>query len=82
MSATKKGPLTRIVAEADDVHTKILKRDKPSMKFPIRSLANVKYTPKQGYFEMPRQEEGAHAHRQHGQDLRPDAAHDGARPRS
>lgn len=52
MSATKKGPLTRIVAEADNVHTKILKRDKPSMKFPIRSLANVKYTPKQGFFEI------------------------------
>jgi DNA topoisomerase-6 subunit A len=42
----------KIVTEAENVHAKILKRDKPSMKFPIRSLANVRYTPKQGYFEI------------------------------
>ncbi|HEX7879199.1 MAG TPA: DNA topoisomerase IV subunit A [Candidatus Eisenbacteria bacterium] len=42
----------KIVTEAEQVHSKILKRDKPSMKFPIRSLANVRYTPKQGYFEI------------------------------
>src|SRR6187455_1921162 len=42
----------KIVTEAENVHSKILKRDKPSMKFPIRSLANVRYTPKQGFFEI------------------------------
>ena len=41
-----------IVTEAEQVHTKILKKDKPSLKFPIRSLANVRYAPKQGYFEI------------------------------
>jgi DNA topoisomerase-6 subunit A len=34
------------------VYKKILKTDKPSMTTPIRSLANVKYHPKKGYFEM------------------------------
>src|SRR5512140_3454126 len=52
MSTTAKPTLKRIVAEAQDVHTKILKRDKPSMRFPVRSLANVRYTPKQGFFEI------------------------------
>src|SRR5512140_1337989 len=52
MSTTAKPTLKRIVAEAQDVHTKILKRDKPSMRFPIRSLANVRYTPKLGFFEI------------------------------
>lgn len=50
--AAPKSVAKKIVAEAENVHTKILKRDKPSMKFPIRSLANVRYTPKLGYFEI------------------------------
>ncbi|MDZ4806129.1 MAG: DNA topoisomerase IV subunit A [Candidatus Eisenbacteria bacterium] len=50
--AAAKSVARKIVAEAENVHSKILKRDKPSMKFPIRSLANVRYTPKQGYFEI------------------------------
>ncbi len=50
--AAAKSVAKKIVAEAENVHTKILKRDKPSMKFPIRSLANVRYTPKLGYFEI------------------------------
>ena len=41
-----------IISHADNVYKKILKQDKPSMTTPIRSLTNVKYKPKKGYFEM------------------------------
>jgi len=34
------------------VHRSILKHQKPSLKFPLRSLSNVKYDPKAGHFEM------------------------------
>lgn len=37
---------------AGGIHKKIIARKKPGMKFPIRSLANVRYHPKKGYFEM------------------------------
>ncbi|MBN1554486.1 MAG: DNA topoisomerase IV subunit A [Phycisphaerae bacterium] len=42
----------KIVAEAADVHDKIRRRDKPQMKLPIRSLANVKYRPAAGHFQL------------------------------
>ncbi len=42
----------QIQAEASTVHQKILKKATPSMKFPIRSLANVIYKPAKGYFQM------------------------------
>jgi len=42
----------KIEKEAQNVMDKILKKQKPSMKFPIRSLSNVKYDPKQGFFEL------------------------------
>ncbi len=42
----EKTTIKKIVAEAEDVHDKIIKREKPSMRFPVRSLANVRYTPK------------------------------------
>jgi hypothetical protein len=41
---------------------------------PRRSLNNVSYDAKTGYFKLKGKQEGAHADRQHGQDLRPDAA--------
>ena len=44
--------LKRIRTEAAGVQTSILKGAKPSMKFPVRSLQNVKYQPKVGYFEL------------------------------
>ena len=37
---------------ARDVRGKILKRQTPTMAFPIRDLSNVKYRPSTGYFEM------------------------------
>jgi len=46
------GVVRRIRSEARAIHEKILRRAKPSMKFPVRSLANVIYRPARGYFQM------------------------------
>jgi DNA topoisomerase-6 subunit A len=40
---------------AAGVHGQVNKRGKPDLSFPIRSLANVKYAEKKGYFEIGRQ---------------------------
>ena len=37
---------------AAGVHKQVNKRGKPDLAFPIRSLANVKYAEKKGYFEI------------------------------
>lgn len=43
----------RILETAEKIHTDIIKRKKrPDMKFPIRSLSNVKYDLKRGHFEI------------------------------
>ena len=42
----------RIKTEATRIKGTILKGRKPAMKFPLRSLSNVRYQPKQGFFEM------------------------------
>jgi DNA topoisomerase-6 subunit A len=42
----------KIKDEASRVKTSILGGGKPSMKFPLRALTNVKYQPKVGYLEM------------------------------
>jgi DNA topoisomerase-6 subunit A len=42
----------QIEAEARQIHSQILRRTTPSLKFPIRSLANVIYQPRKGYFEL------------------------------
>src|SRR5213593_3224616 len=42
----------KIESTAEEVRTTILKRQKPRLRFPLRSLSNVKYDPKKGYFEM------------------------------
>jgi len=34
------------------IHDKIVAGRKPSMKFPLRSLSNVRYSPRKGHFEM------------------------------
>jgi DNA topoisomerase-6 subunit A len=39
---------------ATDVHREILKKSKPDLAFPIRSLKNVSYSKKKGYFEIGR----------------------------
>jgi DNA topoisomerase-6 subunit A len=42
----------KIVNSTREIHGKIVSGRKPSMKFPLRSLSNVRYTPKKGYFEI------------------------------
>ncbi len=44
--------LKRIVEQADGVYQSILKKRKPKMRLPLRALANVRYSPKVGYFEL------------------------------
>jgi DNA topoisomerase-6 subunit A len=50
--AADKNVLSAIRASAQDIHGKILARKKPTMKLPVRSLANVRYHPQRGFFEM------------------------------
>ncbi|MEW6366978.1 MAG: DNA topoisomerase IV subunit A [Acidobacteriota bacterium] len=56
MSSRKSGDngevVRRIKASSDGIYRKILARKKPSMQFPVRSLANVRYHPSKGYLEM------------------------------
>src|SRR5213593_2604399 len=42
----------KIESTAEEVRKTILKRQKPRLRFPLRSLSNVKYDPKKGHFEM------------------------------
>jgi DNA topoisomerase-6 subunit A len=44
--------VTRIRSEADDVHDKILQKKTPSLRFPLRNLANVIYRPAEGFFRI------------------------------
>ena len=46
--------LKKLEKEAKSIRDKILKRQKPSMKFPLRSLSNVRFDPKSGHFQMGR----------------------------
>ena len=47
------GVSERILTVGREVFNDIIKKaKKPSLRFPIRSLANVKYDPKTGYFEI------------------------------
>ena len=47
--------VTVIKDSASAVHQKILKKGKPELSFPIRSLQNVSYAQDKGYFEIGRQ---------------------------
>jgi len=44
--------LKKIKETAGNIHTSINRRRKPKLKFPIRSLSNVQYKPRIGYFEI------------------------------
>lgn len=44
--------IAKICDEAQVVFDRIQRRQKPQMKLPLRSLANVKYHPKAGYFQL------------------------------
>jgi DNA topoisomerase-6 subunit A len=47
-----KNVVPKIQKEAKAVEESILKRKKPTLRFPVRSLANVRYLAKEGYFEI------------------------------
>jgi DNA topoisomerase-6 subunit A len=49
---SRKDASRKIVEVGDDIHKDILRRKKPDMRFPIRSLSNVKYDLKRGHFEI------------------------------
>jgi len=42
----------QVTASAESIRQSILKRKQPAIRIPIRSLSNVRYTPKKGYFEL------------------------------
>ena len=50
--SAKKDAVKLIDGEAKSVHRVILNKGKPTMNFPLRALANVKYSPRKGFFEM------------------------------
>ncbi|MEJ2702069.1 MAG: hypothetical protein P8Z79_06465 [Sedimentisphaerales bacterium] len=43
---------TQIKETAGSVRSKIQRKNKPTLSFPLRSLSNVKYRPKKGFFEL------------------------------
>ncbi len=47
-----RGVAKKIVDSAGEIHRRILRRQKPSISIPVRSLSNCRYTPKKGYFEL------------------------------
>lgn len=50
---SKQAAARKIVETAAGIHADIIKKHKkPSMRFPVRSLANVKYDVKRGHFEI------------------------------
>ena len=51
--ASRAGVSQKIIAVGRDVYADIVKKlRKPTLRFPIRSLTNVKYDPRTGYFEI------------------------------
>ncbi len=49
---TSRKTLKAITACAGEIEKKIRARRKPTMKFPVRSLSNVRYHPDKGFFEI------------------------------
>ena len=47
--------LKQITGTADETNRKILRRGKPDLQFPVRSLSNVSYSKKSGYLEIGKQ---------------------------
>ncbi len=52
MEDRQKDMIEKINNVAKSIHETILKRHRPSLKLPIRSLDNVTYNPRDGYFEI------------------------------
>jgi DNA topoisomerase-6 subunit A len=49
---TRQEAARRILDVGREIHTDIGKRRKPSMRFPVRALSNVRYDAHKGYFEI------------------------------
>ena len=49
---TAEGVVKTISTEATTVYQRVQKKQKPQMKLPIRALSNVKYLPRNGYFQL------------------------------
>ncbi len=54
-AANDKLTVDLIRGAAQEVHQEILKERKPDLSFPVRSLGNVTYSQKKGYFEIGKQ---------------------------
>ena len=54
MKKNKKSNVVEIIKSIaeDDVYNKIKKKKNPELKMPLRALSNVKYDPKDGFFEL------------------------------
>jgi len=48
----KKSVVTQITDFANNIYKKILQKKQPEISSPVRSLSNVKFDPKHGYFEL------------------------------
>ena len=44
--------LKKITDTANNVYSRIKKKKAPELKMPLRALSNVKYDPKDGFFEL------------------------------
>jgi len=52
MAKKRTDAVEKITTEAQGVYTRIRRKQKPRMKFPIRALSNVRYRPREGYFRL------------------------------
>ena len=52
MARKKVNIIDQIKGNAQDVYDKINRRRKPKMKIPVRSISNVAFRPRVGYFEL------------------------------
>ncbi len=52
IASEKQKVLDSITTISKDVYSSILHMESPHVEMPLRALANVKYNPKQGYFEL------------------------------
>ena len=54
MTKLDKSTIKCIIDEAKRIHSTIQSEKKPEIVFPVRSLSNVKYQKKTGYFQLGR----------------------------
>jgi len=49
---SKKSVVAQMVDISKDIYAKIMKKKQPTIQTPLRALSNVKYDPKEGFFEL------------------------------